>query len=101
MKYLKNKKLAQKKLQQTNSECNHLLHNNKHVFIIYKYCFQAFLKLVQMEQEQAEKDRKKEEEERKRKAEERKRRKRMLEAAFDGDNEEMLQIIKEVCLNNL
>ncbi|CAC5367262.1 Putative IQ motif and ankyrin repeat domain-containing protein LOC642574 homolog [Mytilus coruscus] len=57
---------------------------------------EAFLKLVQMEQEQAEKDRKKEEEERRRRAEEIKRKKRMLEAAFDGDNEEILQILKEV-----
>lgn len=57
---------------------------------------EAFLKLVQMEQEQAEKERKKEEEERKRKAEELKRKRRMLEAAFDGDNEEIIQILKEV-----
>ena len=49
-----------------------------------------------MEQEQAEKERKKEEEERKRRAEEIKRKKRMLEASFEGDNEEILQILKEV-----
>ena len=57
---------------------------------------QAFAKLVKMEQEQAEKERQKEEEERKRKREMAKRRKRMLEAAFDGDNDEINTVIKEV-----
>lgn len=38
----------------------------------------------------------KEQEERKRKAEERKRIKRMLEAAFDGDVDEINNILKEV-----
>ena len=54
------------------------------------------MKLVQMEQEQAEKERQKEQEERRRRAEELKRKKRMLEAAFEGDNEEIIQILKEV-----
>ena len=49
-----------------------------------------------MEQEQAEKERQKEQEERRRRAEELKRKKRMLEAAFEGDNEEIIQILKEV-----
>ena len=49
-----------------------------------------------MEQEKAEKQRLKEEEERKRKAEEKKRKRRMLEAAFDGDVDEMTAILKEV-----
>ena len=49
-----------------------------------------------MEQEQAEKERQKEEEERKRKREMAKRRKRMLEAAFDGDNDEINTVLKEV-----
>jgi len=58
--------------------------------------FQAFVKMVQMEQEKAEKLRQKEEEERRRKREEKQRMKRMLEAAFDGDTDEMATILKEV-----
>ena len=50
-----------------------------------------------MEQEQAEKERKKEGEERQRKREAEKRKKRILEAAFDGDNDEIMNIISEVC----
>lgn len=57
---------------------------------------EAFLQLVKMEQEKAEKERQKEEEERKRKREEVKRKKRMLEAAFEGDIEEIENILKEV-----
>lgn len=49
-----------------------------------------------MEQEKAEQQRLKEEEERKRKREEKQRMKRMLEAAFDGDVEEMKLVLKEV-----
>lgn len=56
----------------------------------------AWLKMVQMEREEAEKERKKEEEERKRRKEEAKRRARLLEAAFDGDNEEILSVLEEV-----
>ena len=52
-----------------------------------------------MEQEKAEKQRLKEEEERKRKREEKQRMKRMLEAAFDGDVEEMTLVLKEVKFN--
>nr|XP_022312740.1 putative IQ motif and ankyrin repeat domain-containing protein [Crassostrea virginica] len=57
---------------------------------------EAFLQLVKMEQEKAEKERQKEEEERRRKREEAKRKKRMLEAAFEGDIEEIENILKEV-----
>ncbi|XP_062593773.1 IQ motif and ankyrin repeat domain-containing protein 1-like [Saccostrea cucullata] len=57
---------------------------------------EAFVQLVKMEQEKAEKERQKEEEERKRKREEAKRKKRMLEAAFEGDTEEIENILKEV-----
>ncbi|XP_048763546.2 IQ motif and ankyrin repeat domain-containing protein 1-like isoform X2 [Ostrea edulis] len=57
---------------------------------------EAFLQLVKMEQEKAEKERQKEEEERRRKREETKRKKRMLEAAFEGDVEEIENILKEV-----
>lgn len=49
-----------------------------------------------MEQEKAEKQRQKEEEERRRKKEEKQRMKRMLEAAFDGDCDEMTTVLKEV-----
>lgn len=49
-----------------------------------------------MQQEEAEKERQKEEEERRKKREAVKRIKRMLEAAFDGDDDEMLGILKEV-----
>ncbi|GFN81375.1 fam83h antisense RNA 1 (head to head) [Plakobranchus ocellatus] len=57
---------------------------------------EAFLHMVKMEQEEAERRQQKEDEERKRKKEEKKRIKRMLEAAFDGDIDQMKEIIKEV-----
>ncbi|KAL9980920.1 hypothetical protein ACROYT_G009562 [Oculina patagonica] len=56
---------------------------------------EAWLKLVQMEREEAEKERKKEEEERRKRKEEAKRRSRILEAAFDGDNDEILAVLDE------
>lgn len=52
--------------------------------------------MVKAEQEAAERQMAKEEEERRRKREELKRKKRMLEAAFDGDVDEMDNILKEV-----
>ena len=58
---------------------------------------QAYVQLVNMEREKAEKERKKEEEERRRKREEQQRKKRILEAAFDGDIEEINKILQEVC----
>ncbi|XP_060099008.1 IQ motif and ankyrin repeat domain-containing protein 1 [Heteronotia binoei] len=57
---------------------------------------EAFVALVRREQEEAERERKKEEEEKKKQREEQQRKKRMLEAAFDGDVEEMKAILKEV-----
>lgn len=57
---------------------------------------QAFVALVKREQEEAERARKKEEEEKKQQREEQQRRKRMLEAAFEGDVEEMKAVLKEV-----
>lgn len=57
---------------------------------------QAWLKLVQMEREEAERERKKEEEERRKRKEEAKRRSRILEAAFDGDNDKILSVLDEV-----
>ena len=52
--------------------------------------------MVQREQEEEEKERKKEEEERKRRAQEVKWRKRLLEAAFDGENDEIMAVLNEV-----
>lgn len=49
-----------------------------------------------MQQEQAELELKKEEEERQKRRDEIKRRKRLLEAAFDGDIDEINAILKEV-----
>ncbi|RUS72886.1 hypothetical protein EGW08_019346 [Elysia chlorotica] len=57
---------------------------------------EAFLHMVKMEQEEAERRQQKEDEERRRKKEEQKRIKRMLEAAFDGDIDQMKEILKEV-----
>ncbi|KAJ8305745.1 hypothetical protein KUTeg_016290 [Tegillarca granosa] len=57
---------------------------------------EAFAKLVKMEQEKYEKERQKEEEERKRKREEARRKKKMLEAAFEGSSDEILELLKEV-----
>lgn len=49
-----------------------------------------------MEREEAERERKKEEEERRKRKEESKRKSRILEAAFDGDNDEILAVLEEV-----
>ena len=50
-----------------------------------------------MQQDEMEKQRKKDDDDRKRYREMVKRQKRMLEAAFDGNNDEILAILKEVC----
>ncbi|XP_078280478.1 IQ motif and ankyrin repeat domain-containing protein 1-like, partial [Rhinoraja longicauda] len=57
---------------------------------------EAFVALVKREQEIAARERAKEEEERRRKQEQQRRKVRMLEAAFEGDVEEMQSILKEV-----
>ncbi|XP_064788151.1 IQ motif and ankyrin repeat domain-containing protein 1-like [Oncorhynchus masou masou] len=57
---------------------------------------EAFVALVRREQEEAEWKRKKEEDERKRKKEEQLLQTQLLEAAFDGEAEEVLAILKEV-----
>ncbi len=69
----------------------------------YQMCdlLQAFVQLVKMEQEEAERQYQKEQEERRRKAQEAKRKKRFLEAAFDGDNDELVAILKEVNISVL
>ncbi|XP_051872424.1 IQ motif and ankyrin repeat domain-containing protein 1-like [Pristis pectinata] len=56
----------------------------------------AFVTLVRREQEIAAREREKEERERRRRQEEQKRRNRMLEAAFEGDVDEMQSILKEI-----
>ncbi|XP_007488743.2 IQ motif and ankyrin repeat domain-containing protein 1 [Monodelphis domestica] len=56
---------------------------------------EAFLAMVKREQEQARREREKEEEERRKRQEEQMRKKQMLEAAFDGDVEEMRAVLKE------
>ncbi|XP_015272452.1 PREDICTED: putative IQ motif and ankyrin repeat domain-containing protein [Gekko japonicus] len=57
---------------------------------------EAFVALVKREQEEAERERKKEEEAKKKQREEQQRKKRMLEAAFEGDVEEMQAVLREV-----
>ena len=52
--------------------------------------------MVQMEREEAERERKKEEEERRKRKEEAKKKTRILEAAFDGDNDEITAVLEEV-----
>lgn len=52
--------------------------------------------MVKLEQERAEKERQREEERRRREREEAKRAKRMLEAAFDGEDREIRAILDEV-----
>lgn len=58
---------------------------------------QAFLAVVKREQEALEKERLKEQEERRKKKENLKRQKRILEAAFDGEDDEIRAVLKEVC----
>ncbi|XP_044859342.1 IQ motif and ankyrin repeat domain-containing protein 1 isoform X6 [Mauremys mutica] len=57
---------------------------------------EAFIAMVKKEQEEAERERQKEEEKKKQQREIQQRKKRMLEAAFDGDVEEMKAVLKEV-----
>ncbi len=57
---------------------------------------QAYVQLVRLEQEKAEKERQREEGERKKRREQALRVKRMLEAAFDGDTQEINALLKEV-----
>ncbi|XP_039267786.2 IQ motif and ankyrin repeat domain-containing protein 1-like [Styela clava] len=64
--------------------------------MIEKLQREAFVAMVKAEQGAAEREQAREDEERRRKREEAKRRGRMLEAAFDGDLEEMENILKEV-----
>ncbi|XP_033122921.1 putative IQ motif and ankyrin repeat domain-containing protein [Anneissia japonica] len=57
---------------------------------------EAYVTMVKKEQERAELEREKEEEERRRKKAELKRRKRFLEAAFDGEKDELQIILQEI-----
>ncbi|KAI0224680.1 putative IQ motif and ankyrin repeat domain-containing protein [Lamellibrachia satsuma] len=56
----------------------------------------AYVQLAKMEREQAEREQQAKDKERRRKIEEKKRKKRMLEAAFDGDLNEIKNVLKEV-----
>ncbi|CAB3998861.1 IQ motif and ankyrin repeat domain-containing [Paramuricea clavata] len=58
------------------------------------------MQMVEREREQEEKERQKEQEERKKKAQEMKWRKRMLEAAFDGDDDEINSVLSEALTND-
>lgn len=58
---------------------------------------EAYLQVVKIEREKAEKERQREEEERRRKRAAAQRIKRFLEAAFDGDLDEIKSILDEVC----
>lgn len=61
---------------------------------------QACIAIALQYQKEAEEQSRKQMEERKRKAEEKKRVKRMLEAGFDGDLDEINAILKEVLRSN-
>ncbi|XP_028411970.1 putative IQ motif and ankyrin repeat domain-containing protein [Dendronephthya gigantea] len=61
---------------------------------------EAWLQMVEREREEEEKERQKEQEERKKKAQEMKWRKRLLEAAFDGDDEEINCVLNEALAND-
>ena len=54
------------------------------------------MKIAQQQQEEAERQYRKEQEERRQRQEAIKRQKRFLEAAFDGDNDELNIVLKEV-----
>lgn len=56
----------------------------------------AFVKMVKLEQERMEQQRKRDEEALRRRKEHFNRIKRMLEAAFDGDIDEIKKLLKEV-----
>ena len=64
--------------------------------IIIVVVSQAYVQLAKMEREQAEREQQVKDEERRLKIEEKKRKKRMLEAAFDGDLNEIRNVLKEV-----
>ena len=63
---------------------------------MHTHTLQAYVQLARLERERAEREREKEEAERKKKREQMQRVKRMLEAAFDGDTQEINTILKEV-----
>lgn len=69
-----------------------------YVCVLIRISFQAFLQIVKMERERDEKERQQVEEERKRRREEIQRIKRMLEASFDGDIDEIKTVLKEVLI---
>ena len=63
---------------------------------MHTHTLQAYVQLARLERERAEREHEKEEAERKKKREQMQRVERMLEAAFDGDTQEINTILKEV-----
>ncbi|XP_046884804.1 IQ motif and ankyrin repeat domain-containing protein 1-like [Hypomesus transpacificus] len=59
------------------------------------FCLKAFVAIVRRKQQEAQQERRKEEEARKKKKEEQLLQRRLLEAAFDGETEVVLTILKE------
>ena len=73
------------------------LEMGSHISIHYVHTHtQAYVHLARLERQRAEQEREREEAARKRKREEMKRIKRILEAAFDGDTQEIKAVLKEV-----
>ena len=66
------------------------------MYPMHTHTLQAYVQLARLERERAECEREREEKERKRKREQMRRVKRMLEAAFDGDTQEINAVLKEV-----
>ena len=60
--------------------------------------FQAYATLVHEEQQRYEEQLRREDEERRLQREHNKRKKRLLESSFDGEMNEIICILKEVCL---
>ena len=63
---------------------------------MHAHALQAYVQLARLERERAEREREKDEAERRKKREQMQRIKRMLEAAFDGDTQEINTVLKEV-----
>ncbi|XP_065438428.1 IQ motif and ankyrin repeat domain-containing protein 1 isoform X1 [Chrysemys picta bellii] len=74
----------------------HLKERREYTELMERLQREAFIVMVKKEQEEAEREREKEEEKKKQQREIQQRKKRMLEAAFDGDVEEMKAVLKEV-----
>lgn len=67
--------------------------------IVNAFPVQAYVQMVRLEQQRCEAERQKQEEERKKQKEQARRVSRMLEAAFEGDSNEIKSLMEEVCTN--